>query len=107
MLTGVSSFIVGDNFHNGDILQPRVLPQVIEQSRKDSTLQLNWKDSTAHNIAAKTTSKLSASSKKSVQPNVVVLPRKNRKKKKMTSVHFLELSVKKIIKAFFKKSYNI
>ena len=38
VLTAVSGFIVGDNFHNGNIRPPILLPEVIEQSRKDSTL---------------------------------------------------------------------
>jgi len=38
LLTSVSGFIAGDNFHNGNIRHPiQLLPQVIEQSRKDST----------------------------------------------------------------------
>ena len=37
----VSGFIVADNFHNGNIRRPILLPEVIEQSRKDSTLRLN------------------------------------------------------------------
>ena len=38
----VSGFIVADNFHNGNIRPPILLPKVIEQSRKDS--MQHWRE---------------------------------------------------------------